>query len=307
VKASIPVTVVVPVKNEEAMLPACLSRLTRFSEVVVVDSGSRDRTQDIAREFGARLLEFQWDGRYPKKRNWVMLNHQLANAWVLFLDADELVTDEFCDAVASAVQLREFNGYWLHYTNYFLGRPLRHGVPQRKLALFEVGSGLYERIDEDSWSALDMEVHEHPIIQGAVGQIGARIIHRDDRGVLRFIDRHRDYAKWEANRTRALEPNLADSASSLTARQRFKYRHLRDWWFPYFYFCVQYFLKLGVLDGHAGLQYALYKFWYFSTVRLLLLEPPSESGPAVPSVADAPQGAADATLPLQADIRTPRD
>jgi glycosyltransferase involved in cell wall biosynthesis len=271
-KGAIPVTIVVPVKNEEAMLSACLSRLTRFSEVVVVDSGSSDRTQRIAHEFGARVLEFRWDGRYPKKRNWVLLNHQLANPWVLFLDADELVTDEFCEAVCSAIRSDSFDGYWLHYTNYFLGHRLWHGIPQRKLALFKVGSGLYERIEEDNWSTLDMEVHEHPIIRGPVGQIIARIDHRDDRGLLRFIDRHRDYAQWESKRASALEADLAGSASSLTARQRFKYRRLRSWWFPYFYFCAQYFLKLGVLDGHAGLQYALYKFWYFSTVRLLLLE-----------------------------------
>ncbi len=268
----IPVTVVVPVRNEEGMLAACLSRLKRFSEVVVVDSESSDRTLEIAREFGARIIEFHWNGRFPKKRNWVLMNHQLANAWVLFLDADELVTNEFCDAVAAGVTVQGMDGYWLHYTNYFLGRPLRHGVAQRKLALFRVGAGFYERIEEDRWSTLDMEVHEHPIIEGPTGDIKVRIDHRDDRGVLRFIDRHRDYAQWEAKRTSALEPSLADRASSLTPRQRFKYRSLRRWWFPYFYFCTQYFLKLGILDGHAGLQYAQYKFWYFSTVRLLMRE-----------------------------------
>lgn len=270
--APIPVTVVVPVKNEEVMLAACLGRLKRFSEVIVVDSGSEDRTQDIARAHGARIVEFRWNGRYPKKRNWVLMNEKLAHPWVLFLDADELVSEAFCDAVARAVSGGSHVGYWLHYTNYFLGRPLRHGVSQRKLALFKVGAGLYERIEEDNWSRLDMEVHEHPIIDGPVGEIAARIDHRDDRGVLRFIDRHRDYAQWEAKRAKALEPHLANQASRLTARQRFKYRRLRSWWFPYAYFCAQYFMKLGFLDGHAGLQYAQLKFWYFSTVRLLLRE-----------------------------------
>ncbi|MFT3722188.1 MAG: glycosyltransferase family 2 protein [Hyphomonadaceae bacterium] len=268
----IQVTVVVPVKNEEVMLDACLCRLKRFSEVIVVDSGSEDRTLDIARAHGARILEFRWDGRYPKKRNWVLLNEKLANPWVLFLDADELVSDAFCEAVARAISSNAHVGYWLHYTNYFLGRPLRHGVAQRKLALFKVGAGFYERIEEDSWSRLDMEVHEHPVIEGPVGEIAEKIDHRDDRGVLRFIDRHRDYAQWEAKRAKALEPQLANAASQLTSRQRFKYRRLQSWWFPYAYFCAQYFLKFGFLDGHAGLQYAQLKFWYFSTVRLLLRE-----------------------------------
>ena len=102
--ARLPISVVIPVKNEEEMLPACLARLKRFSEIIVVDSRSKDRTQQIAHEHGARVLDFDWDGRYPKKRNWVLINHELANPWVLFLDADELVTDAFCDAAAAAIQ-----------------------------------------------------------------------------------------------------------------------------------------------------------------------------------------------------------
>jgi len=284
--STIPVTVVVPVRNEELMLPECLKRLERFAEVLVVDSASTDRTRAIAEEFGARVIEFNWDGRFPKKRNWVLQNQQLANPWVLFLDADELITDEFCDAVSAAIRSTAFVGYWLNYTNYFLGRPLRHGVPQKKLALFKVGAGLYERIEEDHWSLLDMEVHEHPVIDGHVGEIVEKIDHRDDRGVVRFIDRHKSYAQWEASRAMALTPDLATQSARLTRRQLFKYRHLRKWWFPYSYFLGQYVLKLGILDGHAGLQYALYKFWYFSTVRLLIIEAGRrEAPPAIKSFA----------------------
>ncbi|MBX9745651.1 MAG: glycosyltransferase family 2 protein [Hyphomonadaceae bacterium] len=268
----LPVSVIIPVRNEERMLPECLARLRRFPEVIVVDSGSTDRTAEIARGAGTTVLDFKWNGLFPKKRNWVLMNHAISNPWVLFLDADELLTDEFCDALDGAIRSQRCVGYWLNYTNYFLGRPLRHGVAQRKLAVFKVGAGLYERIDEDRWSNLDMEVHEHPIIDGPVGEIKARIDHRDDRGVLRFIDRHRDYAQWEAKRVLALESAQPGSPVKLTPRQRLKYRSLRRWWFPWFYFLVQYIFKFGVFDGHAGLQYALYKFWYFATVRLLLLE-----------------------------------
>jgi glycosyltransferase involved in cell wall biosynthesis len=268
--APLPVTVIVPVKNEAQSLAACLARLARFSEVIVVDSASEDATPEIARAAGAKLINFSWNGAFPKKRNWVLLQQELANSWVLFIDADELLNDAFCDALAAAVSTDRFVGYWLNYTNYFLGRPLHHGVAQRKLALFKVGAGLYEQIDENRWSALDMEVHEHPLVHGPVGEIKVRIDHRDERGILRFIDRHREYAQWEARRARALGASVADKG--LTPRQRFKYANLQRWWFPYFYLLFQYLFKLGILDGHAGLQYALYKFWYFSTVRLLLLE-----------------------------------
>src|SRR5207245_285137 len=91
-------------------------------------------------------------------------------------------------------------GYWLNYQNYFLGTPLKHGVPQRKLALFRVGSGLYERVNDLRWSNLDMEVHEHPNITGSIGEIASQIEHLDYRGLHEFIERHNEYSTWEANR-----------------------------------------------------------------------------------------------------------
>ncbi len=267
----LPVTAAVPVKNEEVNLGLCLERLTRFPEIVVIDSGSTDRTRQIAESFDARIVDFCWDGRYPKKRNWFLLNHPPSQPWVLFLDADEYVDDRFCDAVAGAVTAKGIDGYWLTYTNYFIGRPLRHGLAQKKLALFRVGKAFYEKIDEDGWSSLDMEIHEHPIVDGAVGEIDVPIDHRDDRGVARFLEKHIDYARWEARRYAKLrsDPN---AAQHLTRRQRFKYRHLAKWWYPGFYFCFTYFVKLGLLDGRAGYHYAAHKAWYFRTIRLLIRE-----------------------------------
>ena len=178
--AKIPVTVVIPVRNEEANLPRCLGRLADFEQVVVVDSGSTDRTRDIALEFGTRYVNFEWDGRFPKKRNWFMMNHQIPTEWILFLDADEFVGEDFKVALLAAITDRSFSGFWLSYTNYFMGRRLNFGLPQRKLALFRTGHGLFERIEEDHWSRLDMEVHEHPIIEGKVGAIRGDDRCRDD-------------------------------------------------------------------------------------------------------------------------------
>lgn len=275
---TIPISVIVPVKNEEVNLARCLVQLTRFKEVIVVDSSSTDRTPKIAEARGAKFLNFEWDGRFPKKRNWVLMNHQLACEWVLFLDADEIVDDAFCDDVSHAVERGEHQGFWLNYTNYFLGKPLRHGIAQRKLALFRVGASLYERIEEDGWSSLDMEIHEHPIIEGSIGEISERIDHNDDRGIAKFLDRHRDYAAWEARRVTALHAGNEDAWGKLTKRQRFKYENLHRWWYPAFYFLAHYVAKRGFLDGHAGFQYAFYKLWYFNTIRLLIREQRSEAG-----------------------------
>ena len=269
--ATLPVTVAIPVKNEEANLARCLEALGRFAEIVLIDSGSTDRTVEIARDFGIRIVNFEWDGKYPKKRNWFLLNEPPEQSWVLFLDADEVVNDAFCDAVAKALMDDTKNGFWLSYTNYFLGRPLRHGLIQRKLALFRVGKALFEKIAEDSWSQLDMEIHEHPIVDGDVGEITSPIDHRDYKGLGKFVEKHRDYALWEARRYASL-PDTLTAWRHFSARQRFKYRHLAKWWYPWFYFFFTFVAKRGFLDGGAGFHYAAYKAWYFQTIRLLIRE-----------------------------------
>lgn len=269
--SKLPITVAVPVKNEEANLDRCLERLGRFAEIVILDSGSTDRTIEIAQGHGARVLDFKWDGKFPKKRNWFLMNHAPQNPWVLFLDADEFVTDAFCDELEQALQDQSAQGFWLNYTNYFLGRALQHGLSQRKLALFKVGSGLYERIEEDGWSSLDMEVHEHPVIEGHIGEIAAPIDHRDYKGLAKFIERHKDYALWEARRYRNIQES-PEAKAHFTGRQKFKYANLTKWWYPWFYFLFTYLVKAGFLDGAAGYHYAAYKAWYFQTIRLLIRE-----------------------------------
>jgi glycosyltransferase involved in cell wall biosynthesis len=269
---SIPVTVVLPVRNEEKSLGCCLDALTSFEKVLVVDSGSVDATLDIAHRYGAEILQFSWDGHYPKKRNWVLLNYNFTTQWVMFLDADEIVDDAFCSELRAVLPNTDKVGFWLNYRNYFLGKPLLHGVGQRKLALMKVGAGLYERIEEREWSGLDMEIHEHPVLNGPVGELACRIDHRDFRGLDNYLRRHLEYAKWEAERYEALQREGISSATQLTSRQRFKYKHLAKWWYPWFYFLVTYGFKLGMLDGRAGLASAFYKMWYFETIRQLLSE-----------------------------------
>ncbi|MCW2284284.1 glycosyltransferase involved in cell wall biosynthesis [Rhodoblastus acidophilus] len=265
------ITVVVPVRNEEKNLPRCLDALVdKFVAVVVVDSSSTDRTAEIAAKYGVEFVQFDWNGRFPKKRNWMLLNYAFKTEWVLFIDADEIVSDAFVGEVSRAVREGAANAYWLRYTNVFLGKTLHFGVPQRKIALIKRGAGLYERIDEQRWSNLDMEVHEHPIIDGPVGEIRMPIRHEDDRGILKFIEKHADYAAWEARRL--FELRQGGNANGLTLRQKVKYGYVDQWWFAHFYFFYTYILRLGVLDGSAGFYYAFYKLWYFMTVRRIHAE-----------------------------------
>lgn len=270
--APLPVTVVVPTRNEAKNLPQCLARLGGFAQVWVVDSGSTDGTQDIARAHGARVIDFAWAGGYPKKRNWVLLNQSFDTPWVLFLDADEQVPPAFATELADALVRTDKVGFWLNYTTHFMGKVLKHGVPQRKLALFRVDAGLYERIEDPGWSKLDMEVHEHPQLAGAIGEITTRIDHLDFRGVEHFIARHNAYSTWEVHRRAQLMADTDGAWERLTKRQKTKYRALDTWWFAPAYFLGTYLLKRGFLDGAAGLDYALLKFGYFHNIKLKIDE-----------------------------------
>ncbi len=267
----IQISVVIPVKNEEKNLRQCLERLERFEEVFVVDSGSTDGTKNIAESFGARWVDFDWNGRYPKKRNWFLTTQSINTDWVLFLDADEYVDDSFCDEVEVATRQADFDGYWLEYENYFLGKKLKHGLEQRKLALFKKDVALYEYIEEDRWSKFDMEIHEHPLLDGDVGYIDCRIEHNDYKGLSHFIGKHNEYAQWEAMRIEILTHNPR-SFEGLTSRQRFKYKNICKWWYPWFYFVFTFVLKRGFVDGSSGFNYAFYKAWYFHTIRLMIKE-----------------------------------
>ena len=269
--SAIALTVVIPVKNEALNLPACLASLSEVAHVIVVDSGSTDDTVAIAERAGAKVVAFHWQGGFPKKRNWVLETQTFETQWVLFLDADERLTPTFKDALFVVLQRPDVVGYWLNYHNHFMGRVLRHGVPQRKLALFRIGAGCYERIDDPGWSALDMEVHEHPILNGTVGEITAAIEHEDFRGLHHFIARHNEYSSWEARRFIALTADR-DAWAKLTRRQRGKYANLARWWFAPAYFLFTYFLRGGFLDGGEGFIYAFFKAAYFLDVRLKITE-----------------------------------
>jgi glycosyltransferase involved in cell wall biosynthesis len=100
---SLPVSVCIPVRNEEANLPDCLASVSAFSEVIVVESRSSDGTVRIAEQAGANVLQFDWNGVFPKKRTWTLRQHRFRHPWVLFLDADERVIPEFVTELRSTL------------------------------------------------------------------------------------------------------------------------------------------------------------------------------------------------------------
>ncbi len=229
----IPITVIVSVKNEELNLPTCLGKLNRFEQIIVVDSGSKDDTLVIAASLGIEILQFAWNGKFPKKRNWALQNANIRNEWVLFLDADEFVTDAFVNEVAIKTQDPNYNGYTIQFENYFMGKKLRYGYGFNKSALFKKSKGAYEKIEEDLWSHLDMEVHEHPIIEGKVGLLKSKVIHKDFKTLEHYIEKHNSYSTWEAKRYLQLKQS---ENKLLSINQKIKYGLLNTGFLPLIFF-----------------------------------------------------------------------
>ena len=99
-------SIVIPVKNEERNLAECLENIKAFENVIIVDSGSTDRTLEIAKEFGREVVQFEWNGQFPKKRNWVLRNYQFKTRWVMFLDADERIRKDGSRRRATSWRMR---------------------------------------------------------------------------------------------------------------------------------------------------------------------------------------------------------
>ena len=176
----VPVSVIIPTLNEAGNLPRCLDHLTWADEVVVVDSGSEDRTVEIADRYGAKVVDFRWNGQWPKKKNWALNNVDLRNEWVLIVDADEWITPELAAEINRAVRQDEQVGFYVNRRFIFMGRWIKHCgyYPSWNLRLVKRGHGEYEQLTGiGNTGSGDNEVHEHVIADGPVGYLRSDMLH----------------------------------------------------------------------------------------------------------------------------------
>lgn len=257
----IPISVIVPVRNEANNLPRCLESLGDFGEVYVIDSQSSDESVELARTFGARVVQFHYQGGWPKKRQWALDNLPLRYEWVLLLDADEIVTPTLAQEIRAAIKDTSCNGYHIGLRIWFLGRPLRFsGARFWKMSLFRLGKGRFEcRLSTQNDSMADMEVHEHVLIEGPTAYLRESLIHRNVDSLSRYIRKHDEYSNWEsevllkATGPGDLEPKLLGSQAQ--RRRWLKTRLYAVPGSPVLLFLYRYLLCLGFLDGVPGLIY----------------------------------------------------
>jgi glycosyltransferase involved in cell wall biosynthesis len=303
-----PVSVIVPVKNEAENLKRCLPALAWADEVFVVDSQSGDHTAAVAAQFGARVVQFHFNGTYPKKKNWALDHLPLRNDWALIIDADEVVVPELASEIAERIKGDEADGFYLNSQYYFLGRRIRHcGYSSSwNLRLFKHRLGRYEKVpDRTGGRAGDNEAHEHVELEGRVVRLAHELEHHAYPTVAIWVEKHNRYAIWEA----ALADRVIQEPvpTTIGTVQRFKRRLKKIAWRlpmrPLVRFLYAYVLRLGFLDGKPGLYFCgLLAFYDFLAManryeRRIAAGPPSDPAGAGLEISPTPAKARRASSP----------
>jgi glycosyltransferase involved in cell wall biosynthesis len=258
----LPVTAIVAARNEARNLPPCLESLRDVGEVYVIDSQSTDATAQIAESYGAHVVQFHYQGGWPKKRQWAMESLPLAHDWIFLVDADEALTPELAREILAAVQNPNCDGYYIALRMHFLGRELRHsGASFEKLSLFRRGKGRYEcRLRDQDASMADMEVHEHVVVEGKTARLRHPLLHDNIESLSHYIRKHNEYSNWDARVWLEGEAGSRELPPSLFGSQAQRHRWLRRKFFavpgsPLLFFFYKYIFSLGFLDGVPGLIY----------------------------------------------------
>ncbi|MBD1839393.1 glycosyltransferase family 2 protein [Coleofasciculus sp. FACHB-64] len=281
--SKLPVSVLIPAKNEQANLAACLESVARADEVFVVDSQSSDRSIEISESYGAKVVQFHFNGRWPKKKNWALDNLPFNNEWVLIVDCDERITPELWDEIAIAIQNPEYEGYYLNRKVFFLGKWIQHGgrYPDWNLRLFKHKTGRYENLGtEEIRNTGDNEVHEHVILQGKSGYLKNDMLHIDFRDVFHWLERHNRYSNWEARVYLNILTGKDESGTigaNLFGDAVQRKRYLKKVWVrlplkPLIRFILIYIIQRGFLDGKAGYIYARLMSQYEYQIGIKLYE-----------------------------------
>lgn len=270
----VPLGVVILTRNEEDNLPHALASVLGWAaEVWVVDSHSTDRTADLAREAGARVVAHEFTG-YAAQRTWALRSLPLASEWTFFLDADEAVTPELRTELGGVLASppAAVAGFQVKRRFVFLGRWLRHGgyypvwllrIVRHRLARWE-----------------ERGVDEHLIVEGPTARLRSDLLHEDRRPLRRWVERHTRYAEIIAGDL------VRQTRGELPARWRSPNQAERTrWWYErvyrrmpvglraLVYFLYRYVVRGGFLDGPEGFIYhSLQAFWYRLLIDALVLE-----------------------------------
>ena len=271
----IDVTVVILTKNEEANLPDCIRSVEGFAKrVVVVDSFSDDRTEEVARELGADFYQNRFVD-YATQFNWALDNTGITTKWTFRLDADERLTPALCEELTALTKKHDsddVNGITMEAWLYFLGRKIKHGCHnKRKLMLFKTGIGRSE----------NRKMDEHTVLSSGTSVYAKnRFIHYDFKDLTQWVRKMNWYATremqdyYDYKNGKQTDLGEKDAAISSTRKKKFGfYYNLPLFFRSWLLFVYNYVFRLGFLDGKEGFVYHwMYHRWYRALVDAKILE-----------------------------------
>ena len=272
------ITILILTMNEEDNLPNALASVADFADrVVVVDSGSTDRTLEIAREAGADVYENPFVN-HAIQVNWGLDNTDIATPWIFRLDADEVVLPELARFLREdlAALAEDVDGIQIRRRIHFLGRWIRHGgcYPNYVLRIFRTGRARCEMAFMD----------EHMVVEGRTRELDADIRDENTKPLRWWTAKHNWYSDRELfelleKETAAAQPGavLPRLFGTPVERKRwFKtnvYGRVPLAWRSWLYFLYRYYFKLGFLDGPEGrIYHFLQAYWYRFLVDAKLFE-----------------------------------
>jgi len=261
-KMKVPVSILVPIKNEAGNLKLSLPSVSWADEIFVVDSQSTDASAAVAEAHGAKVVQFHFTGIWPKKKNWALDNLPFKHDWVFILDADEVMPPEAENELRQIVAdpNHPVDGYWINRRFMFIGKWLKHAYyPNWNLRLFKHRLGRYEKLTDVETASGDNEVHEHVVVKGKTGRLKCEMDHYAFPTVDVFVEKHNRYANWEARV--ALDRFMKGSGQSLQSKQVGMNRRLKSLMQrlpcrPLVRFLYVYLWQKGFLDGKEGYHFA---------------------------------------------------
>lgn len=267
-------TAIVLTKNEELNLVDCLLSIKDFAKrIVVIDSGSTDRTCEIATLHGAEVYHHQFE-YYAKQFNWGIDNINIDTAWIIRIDADERFTPSLCDEVKEIIQssnTTEMNGVMMEADLFFLGRQMKRGIPnKRKMMMFRTGIGRIEDRRRDAHSVIE---------KGICETTKNRFIHYDFKNLTEYIKRYNWYATREMQDYIEYTMGLSSSINTHQSIQKLRSRKFNVYYKApryfraFLWFTYNYVLRRGFLDGREGLIFCFFECcWYRLLVDAKIFE-----------------------------------
>jgi len=282
VKNKLPITVIIATKNEESNIKRCVSSLDPVERIMVIDSHSNDATAQFSREYGAEVFQFDYQGGYPKKRQWAIDTVPIHTEWILLLDADEVVPDQLWEEIKIGINTNQSNAFLIKKGFHFMGKPFRFGgFSHSAILLFRKGKARFEHVLNEPPDAVDMEVHERLVVEGKIARLKTSLIHEDLKGLASYIERHNKYSTWEARVRYQFQKTGEWGKDSVKANifgnVQEKRRFLKSivCYLPFehvFWFLYHYLFCLGFLEGRRGLIACRIRSNYIAEVRAKLYE-----------------------------------